>query len=119
MTKAYPDVVPVAVAETVGFRRSVGRLLSEDEISALVDFLAYSPEAGVLIRGTGGLRKLRVGAQGRGKRGGARVIYYYHSEAMPLYLLLAYSKSERDDLTPDQRKALMAVVENELQGKRR
>lgn len=93
--------------------------MSEEEISALVDVLAYNPEAGALIRGTGGLRKLRVATQGRGKRGGGRVIYYYHSEAMPLYLLLAYSKSERDDLTAAQRKALMAVVEAALQGDRR
>lgn len=93
--------------------------MSEEEISALVDVLAYNPEAGALIRGTGGLRKLRMATRGRGKRGGGRVIYYYHSEAMPLYLLLAYSKSERDDMTPAQRKALMAVVEAALQGDRR
>ena len=73
--------------------------------------LASNPTAGVVIRGTGGLRKMRVGLAGRGKRGGARVIYFFHSERMPLYLLAVFAKNERADLTASERAHLKHVVE--------
>ena len=64
-------------------------MFREDERRELVDFLAENPLAGDEIPGTGGVRKLRFAAFGRGKRGGARVIYYYLDETMPIYALLA------------------------------
>ena len=67
---------------------------------------------GDLIRATGGLRKLRWGLGSRGKRGGARVIYYFHSELMPLYLLAVYSKGERDDLSADDRRELRKLADH-------
>ncbi len=73
-------------------------MLDGAEIAALVDYLAYNPSAGAVIPGTGGIRKLRWGLEGRGKRGGARVIYFFHNIEMPLFLLTAYAKNERDDL---------------------
>ena len=83
------------VAETPTFSRQADKLFSEDEKRELIDFLAEHPLAGDEIPGTGGVRKLRFAAFGRGKRGGARVIYYYLDEAMPVYSLLAYAKTAK------------------------
>ena len=98
------------VAETPTFARQADKLFSEDEKRAVIDFLAENPLAGDEIPGTGGVRKLRFGASGRGKRGGARVIYYFLDETMPIYALLAYAKSARTDLSPDQKRAVSALV---------
>lgn len=75
--------------------------------------LATNPEAGVVIAGTGGLRKLRWGMPGRGKRGGIRVIYFWHSASDRILLLFVYRKNERSDLTPAQKKLLRGIVEAE------
>ncbi len=75
------------------------KFMDEAERSSLVLYLAHNPEAGDLIQGTGGLRKLRWALEGRGKRGGARVIYYFHSHRVPLFIISAYAKSVRDDLS--------------------
>lgn len=63
------------------------------------EFLSYYPTAGVVIPGAGGVGKLRWGLEGRGKRGGARVIYFYHDRDMPLFLLEAHAKNEQDNLS--------------------
>jgi len=70
------DGVPVTVVEMPQFIRQAEMVLSEEERFALIDHLAFNPEAGTVIPGTGGLRKLRWGIRGRGKSGGARIIYY-------------------------------------------
>lgn len=75
------------VAETAAFERQAASLWSEPEIEALKYYLAVNPEAGDEITGTGGLRKLRWSRSGMGKRGGARVIYYFYNETAPIYLL--------------------------------
>jgi hypothetical protein len=93
-----PRSAPVTVIETPEFQASVRKLLSDEELVLLIDYLAYNPAAGDLIPGTGGVRKLRWGLEGRGKRGGARVIYFYHDRDVPLFALTAYAKSERSDL---------------------
>ena len=98
------------VAETPTFARQADKLFSEDEKRVVIDFLAENPLAGDEIPGTGGVRKLRFGASGRGKRGGARVIYYFLDETMPIYALLAYAKSARTDLSPDQKRSVSALV---------
>ena len=98
------------VAETPTFARQADKLFSEDEKRAVIDFLAENPLAGDEVPGTGGVRKLRFGTLGRGKRGGARVIYYYLDETMPVYALLAYGKSAKTDLTPDEKRAVSALV---------
>ena len=79
------------------------KLITDDDRALLVDYLAYHPMAGNLIRGTGGVRKLRWGLEGRGKRGGARVVYFYHDMDMPLFALTAYAKNERSDLSQRDR----------------
>jgi len=77
----------------------------------LVWHLALNPTAGDLIPGTGGVRKIRWGLEGRGKRGGARVIFFYHDKEMPLYLLEAYAKNERTNLTQSECHELRQVAE--------
>ena len=98
------------VAETPTFTRQANRLFSEEERRALIDHLAEKPLAGDEIPGTGGVRKLRFAALGRGKRGGARVIYFYGGDDIPVYALLAYAKSARTDLNPAERRAVAAIV---------
>lgn len=90
---------PVSVVETPEFLAAAQRIMDEDERGLLVDYLARNPLAGDIIPGTGGVRKLCWGLEGRGKRGGARVLYYYHGDAMPVFALTAYAKNERADLS--------------------
>jgi hypothetical protein len=75
-----------------------------------VTYLAVRPKAGDLMQGTGGVRKLRWARGGRGKSGGVRVIYYFHSEAMPLYLLTVFGKNDRANLTPTERNEMAEIV---------
>ena len=80
--------------------------MSEKKREAIVELLAATAEIGDLIPETGGLRKVRVPLAGRGKRGGARIIYYYYDVTLPIYLLLVYAKNERDDLSGAQKVVL-------------
>lgn len=98
------------VAETPTFSRQADKLFDENERRQLIDFLAVNPTAGDEIPGTGGVRKLRFGALGRGKRGGARVIYYFGGTEMPIYALLAYAKSARTDLTSTERRTVSTLA---------
>ena len=98
------------VAETPLFSRQADKLFSEEEKRDLIDYLAENPLAGDEIPGTGGVRKVRFGALGRGKRGGARVVYFHGGQRMPIYALLAYSKSDKTDLSPGERRAVAALV---------
>ena len=98
------------VAETPTFSRQADKLFNEDEKRELIDFLARNPLAGDEIPGTGGVRKLRFAALGRGQRGGARVIYYFLDETMPVYALLAYAKTAKTNLTPDERRTVSKIA---------
>ena len=94
------SATPMTVVETPEFLSATPKTPhSEPERTALVDYLAHNPSVGDLIVGTGGVRKLRWRLEGRGKRGGARVIYFYHSADIPLFALSAYTKNERADLS--------------------
>jgi Uncharacterized protein conserved in bacteria len=101
----------MTVAELPEYLRRASKLLGDDDRRAVVEYLAAHPKAGDLIEGTGGVRKLRWGRDGRGKSGGVRVIYYFHSEAMPLYLLTLFAKNERANLTKAERNELAGLVE--------
>jgi hypothetical protein len=102
-------VVFVELTPFVAFR---SKYWTDDDLRALQSFLLVAPDAGDLIRGGAGLRKLRWSAQGRGKRGGARVIYYWHIAKHRVYLIYAYVKSEREDLTPQQIKVLAQLMKD-------
>lgn len=91
--------VPISVVETPEFLSATRKLMNDEERTLLVEYLAYNPTAGDLIPGTGGVRKLRWGLEGRGKRGGGRVIYFHRSAGMPLFALTAFAKNERADLS--------------------
>jgi hypothetical protein len=86
------------------------RILGERSHQQLVDFLGLNPEAGVIVPGTGGVRKLRWAVPGRGKRGGARVIYYFHSETLPILALAIYAKNEKVNISSEERKQMKAQV---------
>ncbi|MDZ7591977.1 MAG: type II toxin-antitoxin system RelE/ParE family toxin [Rubrivivax sp.] len=101
----------LTVAELPEYLRAAARLLEDADRRAIVDHLAAHPTAGDLIEGTGGVRKLRWARDGRGKSGGVRVIYYFHSEAMPLYLLTMFAKNERANLSKAERNALAGLVD--------
>ena len=94
-----PSAVPVSIVETPEFLSATRKLLNEEERVTLVDYLAHNPTAGDLIPATGGVRKLRWALAGRGKRGGARVIYLYHNANLPLFLLTAYAKNVQEDIS--------------------
>ncbi len=100
----------VTVVETPEFIRRVEKLLDDDEREALIGFLAANPTAGDLIPGTGGVRKLRWGLEGRGKRGGARIIHFFHSTRLPLFLLTAFAKNERTDLSQADRNSFRKLT---------
>jgi len=110
---------PITVAETQTFLRQAHDVWSDDEREAFIDFIARNPEAGDIIRDGGGVRKVRWGRQGTGKRGGARVIYFFHDLDTPLYLLLVYAKAVRTDLSPDAKKAVREFAERIKQAHRR
>jgi len=98
------------VVETPTFIRRAMAPLTEAERQELITFLARNRTAGDVIAGTGGVRKLRFAAKGKGKSGGVRVIYYLVGEHLPIYALLTYGKNEQVDLTPEQRKMVSAFA---------
>ena len=109
----------ITVAETLPFLRQAASLWSEDDRNGFVDFIAANPEAGDVIPDSGGIRKVRWRRPGTGKRGGVRVIYFYHDSTMPLYLLLIYAKAERENWTWDEKRQAHAMTESIKQTYRR
>jgi mRNA-degrading endonuclease RelE of RelBE toxin-antitoxin system len=104
----------VIIVETPVFTRQIDRLLSVTSYRELQNALVDDPSRGNVIPGTGGLRKVRWLGSGRGKRGGVRVIYYWIRDRDWILMLLAYPKSEREDLTAEQKRVLRQLVEEEL-----
>ena len=98
--------------ETPIFTTQIKELASDEDYGTFQAELAEHPEAGDIIKGTGGLRKIRMAANGHGKRGGARVIYYYFVSASRIAMVFAYPKNEQDNLTAQQKTALKKVIEN-------
>jgi len=103
----------MVIVETSIFTRQVQKLLKDDDYRELQITLAERPDMGAVMVGSGGIRKTRWAAQGQGKRGGVRVIYYWAVKQERLLMLLMYPKSERDDLTKEQLKILRKIVEEE------
>ncbi len=111
----------IAVVETEEFLADVKGVLSEDEHDDLILYVALHPEAGDLIPETGGLRKLRWAAKGRGKRGGSRVIYYFHNVEVPLFPMAIFAKNIQADLSTRERAALarqLRALKSDWKGRR-
>lgn len=98
------------VVETPEFRRRARGLLTGEDSRALIDHLAADPDAGDVMPGTGGARKLRWAARGRGKRGGLRVITFYSGPPVPVFLLSVFGKGERVDLSQSERNELRRTL---------
>ena len=96
--------------ETSIFENQVYNYLSDDEYGNLQAFLSNNPDSGAIVRGTGGLRKVRWAIEGKGKRGGVRVIYYWISREHQIHLITIYGKGVKDDLTPAERTAFKRLV---------
>jgi hypothetical protein len=101
---------PITVVETPEFISQAKRLLAEGDREELIGYLAHNPTAGDVVPGAGGIRKIRWRLEGRGKRGGARVIYFFHGASVPLFLLTAFAKNERVDLSQEDRNSFRRLT---------
>ena len=101
---------PMTVVETAEFLKHATELMPDSDRDDLVAFVGANPEAGEIIQGTGGVRKTRWAREGMGKRGGTRVIYYYHNERLPVFLLSAYAKNRKANLSKAERKAMKRLI---------
>lgn len=101
---------PVSVIEFAGYRRRASELLTAGQRDAVIDLVAYEPTCGDIIPGSGGLRKVRIGRDGIGKRGGTRVVYYFYNEDFPILLLALYAKNEKSDLTIAEKREFAASM---------
>ena len=104
--RVWPTII-----ELPGFLRDVAGLLSEAECQSLGTYLAKQPLCGVLIPGGKGLRKVRWMSGSKGKRGGARIIYFFWTPDEEIFLLAAYGKSEKQDLGHEQKRELIRIVD--------
>ena len=107
------------VVETPAYLADADRLFTAEECRAVVETIAADPLCGVVIPGSGGIRKVRFAFGGRGKRGGARVIYVFGGDDIPVFLLAAFAKDEKSDLTPKEKRALGNAVAEMLKDYRR
>ena len=98
--------------ETSTFTKLIGNYLSDDEYSGLQNFLLMRPDAGAIVRGSGGVRKLRWAGAGRGKRGGIRVIYYWKVNDSEVWMLTLYGKNERESIAAHVLKQIAKEIHN-------
>lgn len=99
------------IAELPTYMRLAEKLLSVEERQDLINYLAEHPKSGNVMEGTGGVRKLRWRRGGQGKSGGVRVIYYFHDDLMPLYLLTLFAKGDKANLTKAERNELADLID--------
>ena len=98
------------IVELPEYCKRASLLLTEQERTSLLNYIAAHPAAGILIKNTGGIRKLRWAVQGKGKSGGVRVIYYYHNELIPLFMLTMFGKGEKPNLTKSEQNDLAKLT---------
>ncbi|MEX2516672.1 MAG: type II toxin-antitoxin system RelE/ParE family toxin [Gammaproteobacteria bacterium] len=104
------------------YLREAEKVLGDEEMLWIINTLARKPKSGVLITGTGGIRKLRSVRPGTGKSSGVRVIYYYHNQSTPLFLLTLFAKGDKPNLTKSERNELAElaqILRSHYAGKRR
>ena len=101
----------ITVVETVEFTKQATKFMSDNNRREFIDYIAANPDAGDLITGTGGVRKVRwANDPAKGKSGGARVIYFYYNDGMPLFLFTAYSKANKENISQSERNELKSIV---------
>ncbi len=108
----------MVIIETSIFTKQINTMLKDDEYRALQNFIVELPTSGNIIKGSGGIRKLRWQSSGHGKRGGARIIYYWATDQEQIFMLYAYPKKDMSDLTKDQLTILKKVVYAEFKNER-
>ena len=104
----------MVIIETSVFTKRIKELIPDELYRGLQNTLVAYPESGKIIQGSGGLRKIRWGIDGKGKHGGTRNIYYYAKSKNQIFMLMVYAKNERSDLTKEQLAILKKVVEQEF-----
>lgn len=109
---AYRDA-PMQFIESSAFTRQIVDLMEDESYRLLQGALIADPEMGSVIKGSGGIRKVRWEASGRGKRGGARIIYLYVQVRETFYMLLAYAKAAQENLSAEQLARLRRKLEEE------
>ena len=100
----------ITVVELQEFSRAAAKTWSEAVLTEFMDYIAAHPLAGVIIEGTGGVRKVRWSRGGMGKRSGVRIVYYYHDDEIPLFLLAMFSKNSKSDLDPSEKRQAQEFV---------
>ncbi|MEZ5536714.1 MAG: type II toxin-antitoxin system RelE/ParE family toxin [Thiolinea sp.] len=98
------------IVELPEYIRKAADLLNVSESQGIINYLAAHPQAGVIMQGTGGIRKFRWASGNRGKSGGVRVIYYYYNESVPLFLLTVFGKNEKANLSKAERNELSKLT---------
>ncbi len=100
----------ITIVELPGYIKKADSLLGKEERDNVVRHLSLNPQSGVLIKGTGGIRKIGWAREGMGKSGGARIIYFYHNENMPVFLLTAFGKNEKANLSDSEKNDLAKLA---------
>ena len=108
----------MVIIETSIFTKQINSLLKDDEYRDLQNFIVEVPTSGDIIKGSGGIRKLRWKGSGHGKRGGTRIIYFWATSEEQIFMLYAYTKKEMSDLSKDQLSILKKVVHAEFKNER-
>jgi hypothetical protein len=109
-SQVVDDAPEITVLQLPKFKAEAMELIGTDGIEELAVYLIDHPNAGDVLQGSGGVRKLRWAAKGKGKRGGARIIYLYVVIAARIYLMRCYAKNVKTDLTADEKKQLRQVA---------
>lgn len=101
----------ITIAETHSFQKKSQKILDEDELDRLKNFLSNNPQSGEIIPGLRGIRKMRWQVDHKGKSGGVRIIYLFYNASMPVFLLNIYKKSEKSDMSSKEKKILNSMVD--------
>ena len=100
----------ITIVELPEFIKQAKKIFSETLRESLINYLAAHPKAGVIMEGTGGIRKIRWQREGSGKSGGGRVVYYYHSDNYPLFLITAFKKGNKANLSKAERNEISKLT---------
>ena len=98
------------VCEMPEFTRRANKVMTAEDKGDFIDYIAHNPKAGEIMKGNGGVRKVRFARQGQGKSGSYRILYYYHNQRNPLYLFTVFGKGERANISKAGRNGLKTII---------